>query len=38
MPAYVNIPDIVKIGLIAVVFIWLANKALKSTNLSQFAV
>lgn len=31
-----NVADFVKVGLMAFVFIWLANKALTSAGLSQF--
>jgi len=38
MPEYVNVPDFIKIGLIALVFAWLANKALDAASLSNFKV
>lgn len=33
MPAIVNVADFVKIGVIAVIFIWAANKALGAFGL-----
>lgn len=38
MPAIVNIPDIIKIGVIAFIAIYATNKALKSAGLDQYAV
>lgn len=35
MPAYFNVPDFIKIGLMAMLFIWLANKALGMFNLEN---
>lgn len=36
MPAYVNIPDFIKIGVMAMIFVWGANKALRAAGLDQF--
>lgn len=36
MPAIVNVPDFLKIGLMAVLFIWLFNKAMGKLDLPQF--
>jgi len=36
MPAYVNPADFVKIGLMAFVFVWGANKLLAKAGLSQY--
>lgn len=36
MPAYVNIPDVLKIGIIALLFIYLFNLALNSLGLDSF--
>lgn len=38
IPAYVNVPDFVKIGLMAFAFIWGANKALTALNLNDYKV
>lgn len=38
VPAYVNAADFVKIGLLAFVFIWGANKALAALNLNDYKV
>lgn len=38
MPAYVNVVDFVKIGVMAFVFILLANVALKKAGLSSIAI
>lgn len=36
MPAIVNIPDIVKVGIFALIFIWGANKILAGAGLERF--
>lgn len=36
MPAIVNVPDFLKIGLMAVLFIWAVNKGLDKLGLSEF--
>ena len=36
MPAIVNIPDILKVGVMAVIFIYGVNKLLQAAGLSQF--
>lgn len=38
MPAIVNIADFVKIGIMAAVFIWMANRILEKVGLENFAV
>ena len=38
MPAYVNIPDFIKIGLMAWLFIWLANKAMQKAGFQALTV
>lgn len=38
MPAFVNVGDFIKIGLIAFVFIWAANKGLKAAGMGAYAV
>lgn len=38
VPAYVNVADFIKIGLMAFVFIWGANKALATLNLDDYKV
>lgn len=36
MPAIVNIPDTLKVGIMAVIFIYGANQLLQAAGLSQF--
>lgn len=36
MPAIINVPDFLKIGIFALAFIWLADKALGATGLSNY--
>lgn len=36
MPAYFNVADFIKIGLMAMVFIWLANRGLSILGLDTF--
>jgi len=38
MPAYFNVADFVKIGVMSIIFIWLANKGLEMINLPNFKV
>lgn len=38
MPAILNVADVIKIGIIAFVVIYFANKSLKSAGLDQYAV
>lgn len=38
MPAIVNIADFLKIGLMAVLFIWLANRGLEKLGFSNLSV
>ena len=38
MPAYFNVADFVKIGVLAMIFIWLANKGLRKMGLDQLTV
>lgn len=38
MPGFVNIPDFIKIGLMAYAFIWLANRALSKVGMDQYRV
>lgn len=36
MPGYFNVADFVKIGIMAIVFIWLVNKGLNKVGLENF--
>ena len=36
MPAIVNIPDIIKVGVFTLIFIWGANKILAAAGLDRF--
>jgi hypothetical protein len=36
MPKLVNLPDFIKVGLMAYAFIWIANRGLDRVGLSEF--
>lgn len=36
MPAFLNIPDLIKVGVLAFIFVFVANRVLEKTGLGQF--
>lgn len=36
MPAFLNVADFLKIGILAFLFVWLANRALTAAGLAQY--
>lgn len=36
MPAFLNIPDLIKVGVLAFIFVFVVNRVLDKTGLGQF--